>query len=170
MDTIKLISKGINLIFWVILITACTSSQPQTTTRFTPPKADVRMGELLMLESVSYQVNDVYTLEKLELVAGELGTSEMELQDKSMRFCQVEITLINHTDETLTIGIESIQFIGSDGQDYEPLGTLSDNSLAPKDTRDFTLTFVVKQGMEVGGVVVVKDLSSEASGVIALRH
>jgi hypothetical protein len=154
----------------LLLLTSCNRGASDATTRFTPPRADVRMGELLTLESVSYQVNEVYTQESLVLEDSPLGSSSMELQDKSMYFCQVEITVVNHTDQLQTIQLESIQFIGNDGQDYDPLGKLSDNSLAPKETRDFTLTFVVKRGVEVGGVVVVSDLSGEASGVIALQR
>lgn len=170
MELKNILSRIIVLTFGVILITACNGSQPSETIRFTPPKADVRMGELLTLESVSYQVDDVYTREELEIEDELLGPSAMELQDQSMHFCQVEFTLVNHTDKLLSIEIDSIQFVGSDGQEYEPLGKLSDNSLGPKATRDFTLTFVVKRGMEVGAVVVVTDLSSNISGVIALRR
>jgi hypothetical protein len=157
------------ILLGLLLLTSCNRGTSDATTRFTPPRADVRMGELLTLESVSYQVNEVYTQESLVLEDSPLGSSSMELQDLSMYFCQVEFTLVNHTDEFQTIQIDSVQFIGNDGQEYEPLGKLSDDSLAPWATREFTLTFVVKRGVEVGGVVVVSDLLTDDSGVIALR-
>ena len=165
-----LLSNITGLTFCIILLTACSAFQPTLTSRVDPSQADAKISELLILENVSYRVNDVYTREKLEIGSSPLGPSVMELQDESMHFCQVEFTVINHTDEQLVISIDSFQFIGSDGNTYEPLGQLSDDNLDPNDTRDFTLTFVVKRGMEIGGVIKINDLTSDATGVIALRQ